>query len=268
MICIRFFVVLGPHCSFLCSPLPFRTDKISRKGQVFRSFMMIGFTGKLFWGVVKIWEFEGNLRCSKKWRTFREKSLKWVLSISRDYWVYLNITCKNFEIWKFWILNFEIWKFSPATGVIRLLISHPVRHFRLLSHPVPLLFNVPGQLWARLVHSWADSWEKKNERINFFISQHAGERIWDPGVFTIIIIFFPHWWLSYNKLSYLSTPTPVFSILSSSISCPRVSPRPPTIPTYASCVTSLYSSSPSSGRTIFCALSFLNWHRLSLCVSV
>ena len=23
----------------------------------------------------------------------------------------------------------------------------------------------------------------------------------DPGVFTIIIIFFPHWWLSYNKLS-------------------------------------------------------------------
>ena len=28
--------------------------------------------------------------------------------------------------------------------------------------------------------------------------------IWDPGVFTIIIIFFPHWWLSYNKLFYLS----------------------------------------------------------------
>ena len=48
MICIRFFVVLGPHCSTLCSPLPFRCDKISRKGQVFRSFMMIGFTGKLF----------------------------------------------------------------------------------------------------------------------------------------------------------------------------------------------------------------------------
>ena len=22
----------------------------------------------------------------------------------------------------------------------------------------------------------------------------------DPGVFTIIIIFFPYWWLSYNKL--------------------------------------------------------------------
>jgi len=31
----------------------------------------------------------------------------------------------------------------------------------------------------------------------------AGEPIWDPGVFTIIIIFFPHWWLSYNKLFYL-----------------------------------------------------------------
>ena len=38
MICIRFSVVLGPHCSTLCSALPFRFDKISRKGQVFRSF--------------------------------------------------------------------------------------------------------------------------------------------------------------------------------------------------------------------------------------
>ena len=28
----------------------------------------------------------------------------------------------------------------------------------------------------------------------------VGEPIWDPGVFTIIIIFFPYWWLSYNKL--------------------------------------------------------------------
>ena len=32
----------------------------------------------------------------------------------------------------------------------------------------------------------------------------GGESIWDPGVFTIIIIFFPQWWLSYNKLFYLS----------------------------------------------------------------
>ena len=35
-------------------------------------------------------------------------------------------------------------------------------------------------------------------------SAAAGEPIWDPGVFTIIIIFLPHWWLSYNKLFYLS----------------------------------------------------------------
>ena len=35
-------------------------------------------------------------------------------------------------------------------------------------------------------------------------SAAAGEPIWDPGVFNIIIIFFPHWWLSYNKLFYLS----------------------------------------------------------------
>jgi len=35
----------------------------------------------------------------------------------------------------------------------------------------------------------------------------AGEpnwSFWDPGVFTIIIIFFPCWWLSCNKLFYLS----------------------------------------------------------------
>ena len=32
----------------------------------------------------------------------------------------------------------------------------------------------------------------------------AGEPIWDPGVFTIIIIFSPFWWLSYNKLFYLT----------------------------------------------------------------
>ena len=31
-------------------------------------------------------------------------------------------------------------------------------------------------------------------------SDAAGEPIWDPGVFTIIIIFFPCWWLSYNNL--------------------------------------------------------------------
>jgi len=35
----------------------------------------------------------------------------------------------------------------------------------------------------------------------------AGEPIWDSGVFTIIIIFFPYWWLSYNKLFYLFTYT-------------------------------------------------------------
>ena len=41
-------------------------------------------------------------------------------------------------------------------------------------------------------------------RANRSLSNAAGEPIWDPGVFTIIIIFFPYWWLSYNKLFYLS----------------------------------------------------------------
>jgi len=56
---------------------------------------------------------------------------------------------------------------------------------------------------------------------------------------------------------FLPYHLPSFSIFSSSISCPRVSSYsfpPPTIPAYASCVTSLSSSSPSSSRTMFCAM--------------
>ena len=48
MICVRSFVVLCPHYSTLSSPLPFRCDKISRKGQVFRSFARSGCIRKLF----------------------------------------------------------------------------------------------------------------------------------------------------------------------------------------------------------------------------
>jgi len=43
MICIPSFMVLCPHYSTLYSPLPIRYDKISRKGQVFRSFVLFGF---------------------------------------------------------------------------------------------------------------------------------------------------------------------------------------------------------------------------------
>jgi len=48
MICVQSFVVLCPHYSTLSSPLPFRCDKISRKGRVFRSFVWSGFMRKLF----------------------------------------------------------------------------------------------------------------------------------------------------------------------------------------------------------------------------
>ena len=47
MICVRSFV-LCPHYSTLSSPLPFRCDKISRKGQVFWSFAGSGCIRKLF----------------------------------------------------------------------------------------------------------------------------------------------------------------------------------------------------------------------------
>ena len=75
---------------------------------------------------------ESCLRCSKNLRirrkppnlgTFREKSVKWVLSISREYWVYLTLLAKNLEISDFWVWvwgieTFHLSKFSPATGVI------------------------------------------------------------------------------------------------------------------------------------------------------
>jgi len=48
--------------------------------------------------------------------------MKSIVSISRDYWVYLDITLQSFKIWEFWgefwgIETFHRSKFSPATGV-------------------------------------------------------------------------------------------------------------------------------------------------------
>jgi len=60
------------------------------------------FYEKAVWGVVKSWEFEGNLRCSKMLRIQRKNPVKWFLSISRDYWVYLDITLQSSKISEFW----------------------------------------------------------------------------------------------------------------------------------------------------------------------
>ena len=72
--------------------------------------------------VVKSWEFEGNSRWSKILRIRRKNPMKWFVSISRDYWVYLDITWQSFKIWEFWgefwgIETFHWSNFSPATGV-------------------------------------------------------------------------------------------------------------------------------------------------------
>ena len=48
IICVQSFVTLCPHYCSLSSPLPFRCDKISRKGRVFRSFVWSGFMRKMF----------------------------------------------------------------------------------------------------------------------------------------------------------------------------------------------------------------------------
>jgi len=115
--CCPLSTILHP---VLASSFPFHCDKISRKGQFFRSFVWIGFYKKDVWGVVKSWEFEGNLSYSKILRIQRKNPMKWVLSISRDYWVYLHITLQSFKIWEFWgefwgIETFHQSKFSPAS---------------------------------------------------------------------------------------------------------------------------------------------------------
>jgi len=118
MFCIPSFMVLCLHYFTLSSPLPIRPDKIFRKGQVFVDW----FDEKAVSGVVKSSEFEGNLRCSKVLRIRRKNPMKRVLSISRDYWDYLDITLQSFKIWEFWgefwgIETFYQSNFSPATGV-------------------------------------------------------------------------------------------------------------------------------------------------------
>jgi len=100
------------------------------------------FYEKAVWGVVKSWEFEGNLRCSKILR--RKTPMKWVLSISRDYWVYFDITVQSFKMWEFWgelrgIETFYWNKFSPATGVTTVLKS---RTATLLTPTLPIVSSI------------------------------------------------------------------------------------------------------------------------------
>ena len=52
------------------------------------------FYKKAVWDVVKSWEFEENLRCIKILRIRRKTPMKWIVSISRDYWVYLTLLWK------------------------------------------------------------------------------------------------------------------------------------------------------------------------------
>ena len=60
---------------------------------------------------------------------------------------------------------------------------------------------------------------------------------------------------------FLTCPLPSFLhllLIHLLSSCLLLFVLPPAIPAYASCVTSLSSSSPSSSRTMFCAMSFLS----------
>jgi len=60
--------------------------------------------------------------CSKIPRIRKKNPLKWVVSISRDYWIYFDIIWKSSKDSEFWekvprIGTFSSSKFSPATGV-------------------------------------------------------------------------------------------------------------------------------------------------------
>jgi len=73
---------------------------------------------KAVWGVVKSWEFEGNLRCRNILRKVKNP-MKWVVSISREYWVYLTLLWKGFKIWEFWGEFWGIETFTGANLVLR-----------------------------------------------------------------------------------------------------------------------------------------------------
>jgi len=108
MICVQSFVILCPHY-FTLSSSSFPPRKYFSKRASFPIVCAEWFYKKAVWDVVKSWEFEGNLRCSKILRIRRENPMKWVVSISRDYWVNLDITWQRFMIWEFWG---EFWRRS------------------------------------------------------------------------------------------------------------------------------------------------------------
>jgi len=64
----------------------------------FPIFCVEWFYKKAVRGVLKSWEFEGNLRCSKILRIRMKIFMKWSVSISRDYWVCLDIIWQSFKI--------------------------------------------------------------------------------------------------------------------------------------------------------------------------
>jgi len=118
-------VHITPPCP-LASSFPSGQDFLKRA-----SFPIVcddWFYKKAVWGGVKSSKFRGNVRCGKILRIRRKTPMKWVVSISRNYWVYLDITLQSFEIWEFWgkfwgIDTFYRSKFSPSTGVIEWLVD-------------------------------------------------------------------------------------------------------------------------------------------------
>ena len=84
----------------LASSFPPRQD-ISKRAN-FPIVCVDWFYKKAVWSVVKSWGFEGNLSCSKMLRIWRKNSLKRVLSFSREYWVYFDITSKRPSEFEFW----------------------------------------------------------------------------------------------------------------------------------------------------------------------
>jgi len=110
-------------------------------------------------GVVKSWEFEGILSCSKILRIRRKNSMKWVLSILRDYWVYLEITFQSFKIWEFW------WEFWGIETFIPKLLVRLLWFFRRTAALFRQIRTFP-QLF-RFFFSFGEFWNPTNcEKFN------------------------------------------------------------------------------------------------------
>ena len=114
------------------------------------------------------------------------------MSISRDYWVYLDITCKKFEIWEFWVWVWGIETFhrsqiDPATGFTA--HSEPLPFSELAEtqsrQVIHISIRVLGWSWVWYKLSWKRrklGWVSQTlSRISLVLAGAVAAFFWDNG---------------------------------------------------------------------------------------